>query len=222
MATAVWVAAGLLTLLALLVLLLAVPVDLAFDVAFDIDEPGARRGKFVIGWLFGLVHVHAGSARARGAASTRPAAGGVAPAAGSPDGARGPSSSARSARRGGRPGRVLALLRQAEFRERTWRLLKDLRRAAPLEGLRLRLRLGMGDPVDTGWLWTVIGPLGAAARQLHDADVAIEPEFFGAALDVQARGRMRCVPLRLLALVLGFALSPPALRAWRTLGRRHA
>jgi hypothetical protein len=215
MATAVGVAAG---LLALLVLLLAVPVDLAFDVAFDIDEPGAVRGKLVVGWLFGLVRVRADCARG----CARPAAGGMVPTAGSNDGARGPSSSARSARRGSRTGRALVLLRRAEFRERTWRLLKDLGRAARLEGLRLRLRLGLGDPADTGRLWAVIGPLGAAARQLRDADVVIEPEFFDGALDVEARGRMRCVPLQLLAVVLGFALSPPALRAWRALGGGRA
>ena len=47
---------------------------------------------------------------------------------------------------------MLAVVRQSGFRRRLYRLVKDLVRAAHLQRLRLRIRLGLGDPADTGRL----------------------------------------------------------------------
>jgi hypothetical protein len=52
--------------------------------------------------------------------------------------------------------------------------------------------------------------------------VRIEPEFVEPVLEFKADGRLWLIPLRFLALVLGFALSPPTIRAWRTLRGNHA
>ena len=62
-----------------------------------------------------------------------------------------------------------------------------------------------------------MGPLEAVARGWRGADVRIDPEFLDAVLELRARGRVRLIPLQVLALGLRFALSPSSIRAWRTL-----
>lgn len=121
-----------------------------------------------------------------------------------------------------RPGGVVAVLRQPAFRERVRRFTGDLLRAAHINGLQFRLRLGLGDPADTGLLWAVVGPLNAVARDLLDADLRIEPEFLDPVFEFRAHGRAVVVPVQLLALAIGFALSPASVRAWLTVRRGQA
>ncbi len=183
-----------------LVALLAVPVG----VAFRLERVEAFAGRLTIAWLFGLVRVRVPVPRAGKPPAEPPAA------------AKGAGNRARRRARAG-SARILAVLRQAAFRRRVHRLVRDVLRAARLDRLRVRMRLGLDDPADTGRLWAVVGPLGAATGDLHRADVRIEPEFLGPALELRARGRLRVVPLQVLALAVSFALSPASLRAWRTL-----
>jgi len=117
----------------------------------------------------------------------------------------------------GRRANLLAVIRQQDFRRRAYRLARDLLRATRLRQLGLRLRLGLGDPAETGRLWAVVGPLNAMAQNLRNADVRIEPEFVDPVLEFDAHGRILLVPLQLLTLLIAFALSPAAIRAWRVL-----
>ncbi len=183
-----------------LVAVLAVPVG----VAFRVERVETFTGRLTICWLFGLVRVRVPVPPAR----RRKA-----------EPSTGPEDAGRRARRKARAGSagVLAVLRQPAFRRRVRRLVRDVLRIAHLDGLRLRMRLGLGDPADTGRLWAVVGPLTAASRGLRGADVWIEPEFLEPALELRARGRLRVVPLQVLAVALSFALSPASVRAWRTL-----
>ena len=190
----------------LLVLLLALPVDLAFR----LESVEGFAGQVRIAWLFGLVRHRIVLPPSAGRRAPRPAI--AAQAAGAP------------ARRRRRPRRadVMAALRQAAFRRRVYRFARDLARAAHARDLGLRVRLGLGDPADTGRLWAFVGPLNAAAQNLRNADVRIEPEFVDSVLEFEARGRLQLFPLQLLALAISFALSPASIRAWRSLGRSHA
>jgi hypothetical protein len=198
-----------LTLIAVLLgllALLAVPLELAFRVR-GIE---AFNGRVAIRWLFGMVRFSLGI----------------------PDAVRfGPRQARRKPqpapprakrRRGGGRGRVLAVIRQEQFRRRLHRLLRDLVRATRLRQLGLRMRLGLGDPADTGRPWALVGPLNAATQSLRTAKVQIEPEFIDPVLEFEAEGSLRLVPLQLLALLVAFALSPSSLRAWRTLATSHA
>lgn len=186
-----------------LLVLLAVPVE----AAFRLEGIEAFTGEIAIRWLFGLVRIRIPipAVRERAAKPTveREAAG-------------------KRPRRKGRPGRVLAVLGQTAFRRRAYRLVGDLVRAAHLGQLRLWMRLGLGDPADTGRLWAVVGPLSAAAQGLRGAEVRIEPEFMDPVLEFRAQGRLLVVPLQVMALAVSFALSPPSIRAWRTLKGGHA
>ncbi len=176
--------------------LLAVPVG----VAFRLERVEAFSARVDVRWLFGLVRVRVRVPRDRARPPRRE---------GEVGGER-PRRAARVA-----PRRIAGVLRDRAFRRRVERLVRDIVRAAHLDALRLRMRLGLGDPADTGRLWAVVGPLGAAARGLRGADVRLEPEFVDPVLELHARGRAVLVPLQLLALAVSFALSPPALRAWR-------
>jgi hypothetical protein len=191
-------------LLGLVLLLLAVPVD----VEFRLEGIEPFTGEVGVGWLFGLVRFRIPAPRV-GKPTPRPEA--------KPKAAR---ARARPKARG-RHRNVLAALRQAAFRRRVYRLVRDLVRAVHLHRLRLFMRLGLGDPADTGRLWAVVGPLNAVA-QLCNAELRIEPEFVDPVLEFQADGRLLLVPLRFLILAIAFALSPPTIRAWRTLKGDHA
>jgi len=195
-------------LLALLILLLAVPIVLTFrfeNAGFEGME--AFKGQVTIGWLFGLVRIRVpvpGDTRLRHSGTRRQAA-----------------KKHDKSRKPGARSNFVALLRQATFRRRIYRLVKDLIRATGLRRLNVQMRLGLGDPSDTGCLWAFVGPLNAALQNLENAEVRIEPEFTVAVFELHARGRARMVPLKLLGLAIGFALSPASIRAWRALKGNH-
>lgn len=196
--------ATLLVTACLLALLLAVPLQVVFRVE-GIEAFGAR---ITLRWLFGLVRF-----RIR-----------------LPHGASGPGTESRAARSGAaakpreRGGRfdLPAALRQAAFRKRVFRLARDLLAAAHLHRVRLRMRLGLGDPADTGRLWAFLAPLQLMARRMRRADVQVEPDFIDAVFEFRAQGRLLLIPLQFVALIVGFALSPASIRAWRHPARRHA
>jgi len=192
-------------LLGLLVLLLAVPIH----VVFRFEGIEAFKGQITIRWLFGLVRFRI---RVPGVGKPPPEPGTEPQAA---------EVRVKSEQRGGRPD-ILAVLRQAAFRRRVYRFVKDLVRAAHLHQLCLRMRLGLGDPADTGCLWAFVGPLNALAQNLRNAEVRIEPEFMDPVFEFQAHGRLLLVPLQFLVLAIAFALSPASIRAWRTLKGSHA
>jgi len=94
-----------------------------------------------------------------------------------------------------------------DLRARAVRFARSVLRALRPRDVRIRARIGLDDPADTGRLWAVLGPLGAQLR-----NVELEPDFREAALRFRAVARVRLVPLRLLALTVAFALSPPVVR----------
>jgi hypothetical protein len=182
-----------------LLLLLAVPVAVAFEAA-GVEPFNAR---LTVRWLFGLVRfrIRVPESTARRKRKPQPRAAPV-----------------KRRRRGD----FLRVLRDADFRRRVQRLATDLLAAAHLNGFGLRMRLGLGDPAETGIAWALLGPLNAAVRNLKDSDVSIEPEFIDAVFEFDAHGRCWFVPLRILALAVAFSLSAPAIRAWRTLRSANA
>ena len=199
---------SLLGLLALLMLLLAIPIVLTFRFEnAGMEGEDAFKGQVTIRWLFGLVRIRI-------------------PVPGDPRRHHSGTKIQAAKKRGkfrtpGAPGNIVAVLRQVEFRQRVYRLVKDLIRAAGLRQLRLRMRLGLGDPSDTGCLWAFVGPLNAVAQNLRNADVRIEPDFMRAVLEFHTRGQARVLPLQLVGIAISFALSPVSIRAWRTLKGNH-
>lgn len=190
-------------LLTLLIVLLAVPVM----VTFRIDRVEETRGQVSFKWLFGLLRFRIGIP-----VETRSA----------PQRKRKPVKNGRERKAGNNVRGALTLLQQSSFRRRTFRFIKDLLCAAHARDLYLCLRVGLGDPADTGRLWAFLGPVAGIAASLRSAEVRLEPEFTYSALAVESHGEFRLIPLQFIALAAAFAVSPATLLAWRTLRRSNA
>lgn len=123
----------------------------------------------------------------------------------------------------GRPGwlRDLVAIWNAELQEQVVALFRELRRRILLRELRVRGRIGLGDPADTGRAWAVIAPLASAAHALPNVDVRLEPDFFEAGVHGETRGRVRLVPIQLLRPLVAFGGSRPTRRAVRELRSRN-
>lgn len=176
------------TLLALVVLL-AIPVSIAYQLNWQQNLQGEAR----LQWLFGLIRVVVMPPRASQsvpedstvAVSTEP--------------------EAKPTRKNFYP---LAALRQRDFRQRILRFARDLWRAFRKQDLCLRIRAGLGDPAETGQLWALLGPLSGLLANIGDASIELEPEFIDAVFELDSSGKISVIPLQLVYLVLGLLCSP--------------
>ncbi|UCH81957.1 MAG: DUF2953 domain-containing protein [Nitrospiraceae bacterium] len=176
-------------------------------VAFRVDRITEITGHLNFHWLYGLVRFRIGIPGTAKAGPHRK---------------HKPSKKNGKLRSGPHAHGVFALLRQSAFRRRSIRFIKDVLRATHAHDLYFRLRIGLGDPADTGRLWALLGPVAGFAADLHSAEVSIEPEFMDPVLEVESHGEFRLIPLHFIALATAFVVSPEALCAWRTLRRRAA
>jgi len=183
-----------------LMLLLSVPVG----VVYQIDWRQKFHGEASLQWLFGLVRLRLPSPRAG-----KPA-GGKKRAAGKT------GKQPKAVRK--KPD-LLAALRLKAFRQRMLRFVREVWRAFRKRDLQLHIRVGLGDPADTGQLWALFGPLSGLLSTLEDASVELEPDFVDAVFELDSRGKVSVIPLRLIYLVLGLLLSPPFWRGMRRMRR---
>lgn len=181
----------LLALVVVLVVLLAIPVDLAFSWR---RGEGGSAGDLTVGWLFGVVRVPL--RRVAGAESRAPAG-------------------AVGGRTGGRPRRALAMLQTEGFCTCLLKLVRGLVRHVRIHRLQLDVRLGLEDPADTGRLWGVVGALAVQLPRSDRIRIAVVPDFADAVLEIDGRGRIRLVPIRWVPVFLAFLLSPATLRVLR-------
>lgn len=105
--------------------------------------------------------------------------------------------------------------------ERVPPLLRSLRRGVRVREVKLRARVGLGDPADTGMLVGCVAPLLGVARAAPGLDLRLEPDFVREVLEAEARGELRAFPLLVLPPLLRFALSPSTVRGVRALRSRR-
>ena len=180
---------GALVVLIIVVGLLAIPLTLTFRVAwreaFDND--------FLVKWAFGLIQTRI-------------------PIEGTSSSAKPPQTDDRKPRIGdrssGKSWNILAAVRHRGFRQRVFRFMKALWRAVRKRDVRLRVRLGLGDPADTGRLWAALGPISGLLANVPDASIRIEPEFQDATIELESSGSIRIIPLQLIYLTAALLLSP--------------
>ena len=189
--------------LALTILLLAVPVNLVYALKKD----DVWRGRVIVYWMFGLMRVRLRPGRRKAA---RPSKRGKRRAL-IVSGAKGAVRRRRD---------VLAILRTRGLLRGLVLLLRDLLRALVPRRLRVELVIGMEDPADTGRLAGVLAPLRVlfGRRTLgKGSNVAIEvtPDFAGPRFQGYSCASVQFVPLRLIALMIGFLFSRPVFRAMR-------
>jgi hypothetical protein len=190
------------TLLLVLIALLAVPIRIRFRVGWD---AGWQRD-IQLDWGFGVLRFRTQAEQTREAAASAGEA----------------VDDARSHRRRGRSRpRVLAALRDGGFRRRVIRFVAASWRALHTRDLYARVRVGLGDPADTGMLWGVLGPVASLARASR-WPVWVEPDFADATFELESRGTIRVVPLEIVFLVVALVLSPAFWRGVRVLRRVEA
>ncbi len=189
---------GVALFMVLLVGLLAIPITLDFKFAWH----QALEQNVRVRWAFGLVDVRIPSADGRDESKKRAV----------------PSEKKRrKAQSSGGPRHVFAAIKDGRFRRRILRFARDLWQAVRKQSIFLRFRIGLGDPADTGRLWSVIGPIAGMLSAVRDATIQIEPEFFDPTFEVDSSGSIRLVPLYILGLVLGLLLSPSVWRGVKIL-----
>lgn len=189
---------GLLVFLLALTVLLAMPVTVLFRLSWpDVQENDVR-----LHWGFGLVRVHLPTEPSDAESAER-------------------ESERTEKRRPTRPSRdkrnVWAAIQQARFRRRVLRFVGDIWTAIRKHDVRLRMRIGLGDPADTGELWGIIGPVSGMLASVRAVVIEIEPEFQDETLELAGRGRIRIVPLQLLYLAGALCLSPSIWRGVRAM-----
>ncbi len=103
---------------------------------------------------------------------------------------------------------LLAAMRKRAFRRRILRFIADSWRAIQKRNVNLRLRIGLGDPADTGQLWAIVGPLTGMLANVHAASFEIEPDFFDTTFEFDGSGAIRLFPIQMIYLTVGLLLSP--------------
>jgi hypothetical protein len=184
---------GAVIFLALVVLLLAIPVTLTYQLSWR--ETLSANVRLI--WAFGLVRADVSPAGRR-------------PAPDKLEGAR-KKAGRRSKAKGKKPN-FPAAIRLPAFRRRILTFMSDVWRAIHKKNVRLLVRLGLGDPADTGQLWSVLGPLSGTLARFRDIRISIEPDFLDATIEVDSSGTVRMIPLRIAVIMLGLLFSPPL---WR-------
>lgn len=171
-----------------LAVLLAVPVTLSYQ----LSRRQALEANVKLRWMFGLVRLELPLTPPRPVASKR-------------------GSGNRKKRQDvatGRGTNAIAAIRNRAFRKRVIKFLRDVWGAVHMQGLRLRVRIGLGDPADTGQLWAVMGPLSGILATTQSASIEIEPEFIDPVFELDSSGTVHLVPLRMIYLGLGLVASP--------------
>ena len=195
----VWIV---LACLALLVLLLAVPVELSYAICLRTGERSAR-GQ--VSWFFGLVRVKLPTQPDVRSSAER-----------TPSPRRSEENRRRSKKRSSRQS-PLAMLSVEGAVQHLVRLLNRLLSGLHVQELEIRGRLGLGDPADTGQIWALVGPLSVLLDTPRVSRVDFQPDFAAEVFEFSSQGRMRAVPLEYLGVILRFALSPITFRMFRAM-----
>ncbi|MEJ2130016.1 MAG: DUF2953 domain-containing protein [Woeseiaceae bacterium] len=186
--------------LSLIVFLLAIPVTLTYQFSWK-QEPSAR---LRLKWAFGLVRADVTPDLAKPGPDKPGAAG---------------KKAARRGKQKARKTNFLAAIRQASFRRRVIRFVSDLWRTIHKKNVRLLVRLGLGDPADTGRLWAVLGPLSGMLVRLREIRIKVEPDFLDQTLEVDSSGTIRMIPLQVVIIVFGLLFSPSIWRGIMSMRR---
>ncbi len=185
---------GLAVFIILLLTLLALPVT----VLYQVKVKDSIRGKIKLQWLSGLVTLKLSGFPYRKQKDSKVVA--------------------KKTRKitSGKLSRFMLASEKKLVWQRIVKFLRDLWRAIRKRDMHLVIRIGTGDPADTGRMWALLGPVSQLMANIKDATINIEPVFDEATFQLQSSGVVRIVPLQLLYLALGLILSPSL---WKGLKR---
>jgi len=179
---------GVAIFLLVFIALLAIPVSLNYQVSWR----RVFQGYCKLQWLFGLVRIQLPLYRAKTASSQTEKI----------------ARKHREERSSGRKSNPIAVIRYKSFRQRIIKFIRDFWSAIHKDNLVLRVRIGLGDPADTGQLWALLGPVSGMLATIQEASIEIEPEFIDAIFELESSGNIRIIPLQMIYLAIGLLLSP--------------
>lgn len=194
---------GVVACLLLLIALLAIPLTLNFQLSWKhVFERDIK-----LQWAFGLVRLRIPFRQ---------------PKSPSPQGEALEQRIDRLERSYSKRQNFFAVVRQKTFRRRIIRFISDLWHTVHKRNLTLRIRVGLGDPADTGQLWGILGPVAGILANVQEASITIEPEFLDATFELNSSGSIRIIPLQMVCLAVALLLSPTiwrGIRQMRLVGR---
>jgi len=104
--------------------------------------------------------------------------------------------------------RTKGLLRQLKS------LLRDVISHLKVRDLGTNLRVGLGDPADTGFLFALIGPATVFLNSSVPYPLRVQPSFDDkVSLEGSLDGTVRLRPIKLVIPTIRFACSPAAIKA---------
>jgi hypothetical protein len=194
---------GVVLFLLVLIALLAVPVTMTFQLSWR----QVFEGSLKLQWLFGLVRIELpvshSNIQALPGNKIKQHTQKKAPCKKAP----------------GKKSNPIAAIRQKSFRRRIIRFIRDVWRAIHKRDVRLRVRIGLGDPADTGQLWALVGPVSGVLTIAQEVSIDIEPEFIDTVFELDSSGNIRIIPLQMVYLTLALLLSPSIWRGIKQMGK---
>lgn len=180
---------GVMAFLLVLIALQAIPVTLMYQV----NLRQVPQGEIKLRWVFGLIRIRIPLFQSKPPST---------------DGNEPVRKISQKKTSSGKPFNPLAAFRQKLFRRRIIRFIREFWHAIYKRDIYLRIRIGLGDPADTGQLWAIIGPVSGMLSSIQEASIEIEPEFFDTTFELDSSGSIRVIPLQMIYLTLGLLLSP--------------
>ncbi len=192
-----WVIAALISLAVLIVIALLVPLD----VKLHIDVYGRPKFRMRLAWLFGLVSKEIAKKEKK------------------PEDKRKTDRGERKPRKRGPAARtILEILRARGLPGQIKLLLKGILRLPRIKDLAADLKVGLGDPADTGLLFALIGPATFFVGSSFPNQIKVQPSFADeAVLEGSLHGTLRLRPIQLIPPLLRFVFSLPAIRVAKIL-----
>jgi len=187
-----WLIIALASLVALFLLILSVPLDLAFH----LDVHGRTRSSLKLVWLFGLLSKELGRRKKAKPKKAKP-------------------KKAKEKKKGA--GIAIKILRTKGSLKQIKVLVTDVFNSLSIRQLRANFRIGLDNPADTGLLFAVIGPTFVFFSSSDRYSINIRPSFENEAiLEGYMQAVARLLPIRLVIPLLKFVFSLPTLRLIKT------
>lgn len=178
---------GVVLFIFVLIVLLAIPITLKFNVSW----PVILTNDIKLQWAFGLISVQVPIFKSKPPSTKNKR-----------------QKIANSKQSVHKNKNIINLIRKDTFRRRIFRYASDFWQAVHKEDVRLRIRIGLDDPADTGQLWAILGPVSGMLSNINDAMIEIEPEFLDSTFKLDSSGNIRFYPLQIIYLTIGMLLSP--------------
>ena len=190
-----WVIATLAGLAGLVILVLCVPLD----VAFHIDVYGRPKFRMRVVWLFGLVskEVKKGEKKPKEKEKVT-------------------KEKPKKKRRIGLR-TILRILRSKGLLRQLKDLVRDVLSQLKIRELAVNLKLGLDNPADTGLIFALIGATTPFLRLPSQYQIRIQPSFDKAVFEGFSHGNIRLRPIQLVVPLLRPAFSLAAIRVVKIL-----